>query len=141
MKRVGGAIAPEVRPETTGAPARGNSVQAVGRHLILELWGCSNLNSVEVVERALRETVEACNTTLLDLRVYPFTPIGVTGVAIVTESHIMIHTWPEHGYAAVDVFTCGAHTNPSDALPVLRRHFAPERVQVMEMTRGIIGSA
>ena len=75
---------------------------------------------------------------LLDLRVYPFTPQGVTGVAILSESHLMIHTWPEHGYAAVDVFTCGMHTDPSKAVPVLRRHFLPERVQVMEMNRGII---
>lgn len=113
-------------------------LRAIGRHLILEMWGCRNLNSLEVVEKALRDVVDACNTNLLDLRVYPFSPIGVTGVAIVTESHIMIHTWPEYGYAAVDVFTCGHETNPGDALPVLRGHFSPERVQVMEMTRGIL---
>ena len=51
---------------------------------------------------------------------------------------MMIHTWPEHGYAAVDVFTCGQHTDPNEAVPVLRRYFHPERVQVMEMNRGLI---
>jgi len=107
--------------------------------MILELWGCSNLNSVEVVEAALRDIVDATHTTLLDLRVYPFTPIGVTGVAIVSESHIMIHTWPEHGYAAVDVFTCGEEHQPEEAMPAIRRHFSPERVQVMEMNRGVVG--
>lgn len=115
-------------------------MQRIGRHLILELWGCDThqINSIETIERAITETIEACGATLLDLRVYPFTPQGVTGVAILSESHLMIHTWPEHGYAAVDVFTCGMHTDPSKAVPVLRRHFLPERVQVMEMNRGII---
>jgi S-adenosylmethionine decarboxylase len=115
-------------------------LQRIGRHLILELWGCDAdaINSIETIERAIKETIEACGATLLDLRVYPFTPQGVTGVAILSESHLMIHTWPEHGYAAVDVFTCGYHTDPNKAVPVLRRHFAPERVQVMEMNRGIV---
>ncbi|HEX2951498.1 MAG TPA: adenosylmethionine decarboxylase [Armatimonadota bacterium] len=112
----------------------------VGRHLILELWGCDkgHINSIETIERAIKETIEACGATLLDLRVYPFTPQGVTGVAILSESHLMIHTWPEYGYAAVDVFTCGYHTDPSKAVPVLRRYFTPERVQVMEMNRGLM---
>jgi S-adenosylmethionine decarboxylase len=115
-------------------------LERVGRHLILELWGCNaeHINSIPVIERAITETIAACDATLLDLRVYPFTPIGVTGVAILAESHVMIHTWPEHGYAAVDVFTCGQHTDPSKAVPVLRKYFQPERVQVMEMNRGII---
>jgi len=115
-------------------------MQRIGRHLILELWGCDfdRINSIEIIKRAMIETIEACHATLLDLRVYPFTPIGVTGVAILSESHMMIHTWPEHGYAAVDVFTCGFHTDPGEAVPVLRRHFKPERVQVMEMNRGLI---
>jgi S-adenosylmethionine decarboxylase len=113
-------------------------VKSVGRHLILELWGCSNLNSIEVVEHAIREVVRLCDLTLLDLKVYPFTPIGVTGVAVVSESHVMVHTWPEHGYAAVDVFTCGEQANPVAALPALRECFSPERVQVMEITRGLV---
>jgi S-adenosylmethionine decarboxylase len=113
-------------------------MKSVGRHLILEMWGCRNLNSTEVVERALRDVVRACDLTLLDLNVYPFTPVGVTGVAVVSESHVMVHTWPEHGYAAVDVFTCGEQANPEAALAPLRECFVPERVQVMAITRGIV---
>ena len=113
-------------------------MKSVGRHLVLELWGCTNLNSTLAVENALREIVGALNLTLLSLNVHPFSPVGVTGVAIVSESHIVIHTWPELGYAAVDVFTCGDQRNPEDALPVLREHFAPERVQLLEMNRGIL---
>jgi S-adenosylmethionine decarboxylase len=113
-------------------------MKSVGRHLILELWGCRNLNSAEAVERALRGVVHACDLTLLDLKVYPFTPIGITGVAVVAESHVMVHTWPEHGYAAVDVFTCGDQANPEAALPALRECFSPGRVQIMEISRGIV---
>ena len=115
-----------------------DTVKAVGRHLVLELWGCRNLNSPDAVEQALRDMVEACDMTLLDLRVYPFEPIGVTGMAVVSESHINIHTWPEYGYAAVDIFTCGPRTNPSAAVPALREFFQPERIETMEMTRGIL---
>lgn len=115
-------------------------MQRIGRHLILELWGCDSehINSIETIKRAMTETIEACDATLLDLRVYPFTPQGVTGVAILAESHLMIHTWPEIGYAAVDVFTCGYHTDPAKAIPVLQHYFAPERIQVMEMNRGLV---
>jgi len=100
------------------------------------MWGCQNLNSVETAERALREMVAALDVNLLDLKVYPFSPVGITGMAIVSESHLVIHTWPEYGYAAVDVFTCGAPREPEAAVAVLRRLFAPERIGVMEINRG-----
>jgi S-adenosylmethionine decarboxylase len=113
-------------------------MKAIGRHLILEMWGCQNLDSVDVAEQALREMVDALDVHLLDLKVYPFSPVGVTAMAIVSESHLVIHTWPEYGYAAVDVFTCGDRREPEAAVPVLRQHYAPDRIQVMEMTRGQI---
>ena len=111
----------------------------IGRHLILEMWGCEGLNSTELVERALREVTEASGAVLLDMIVRPYTPQGVTGVAVVSESHVMIHTWPEYSYAAVDVFTCGHKADPAAAMPVLKRIFSPERVQVLELTRGVFG--
>jgi S-adenosylmethionine decarboxylase len=111
-------------------------MKAIGRHIILEMWGCQNLDSVDTAERALREMVDALDVNLLDLKVYPFSPVGVTGMAIVSESHLVIHTWPEYGYAAVDIFTCGAPREPQDAVDVLRRHYQPERVGVMEINRG-----
>ncbi len=112
-------------------------MKSVGKHLVMELWGCKSLNSVEVVELALREATEACGATLLDLSIHPFSPVGITGVAVVSESHIVIHTWPEYGYAAVDVFTCG-DSNPARAIPVFRHHFQPEKSQVMVIERGIV---
>jgi len=111
-------------------------VKAIGRHIILEMWGCHNLDSVETAEHALRDMVNALDVTLLDLKVYPFSPVGVTGMAIVSESHLVIHTWPEYGYAAVDLFTCGAPRDPQDAIGVLRHYFAPEHIGVMEINRG-----
>jgi S-adenosylmethionine decarboxylase len=111
-------------------------MKAIGRHIILEMWGCQNLDSVEMAERALRDMVDALDVHLLDLKVYPFSPVGVTGVAIVSESHLVIHTWPEYGYAAVDVFTCGAPRDPQAAVAVLRHYFKPERIGVMEINRG-----
>ena len=111
-------------------------MKAIGRHVILEMWGCDNLDSVDTAEQALREMVVALDVNLLDLKVYPFSPVGVTGMAIVSESHLVIHTWPEHGYAAVDIFTCGAPRDPQDAVQVLRRLYGPERIGVMEINRG-----
>src|SRR6266852_6800312 len=111
-------------------------MKAIGRHIILEMWGCQNLDSVDTAERALREMVVALDVNLLDLRVYPFSPVGVTGIAIVSESHLVIHTWPEHGYAAVDIFTCGSPRDPQAAVEVMRRLFEPERIGVMEINSG-----
>ena len=113
-------------------------MKGVGSHVVLELWGCTNLNEPDVVEQALHDIVEATDVTLLDLKVYPFDPQGVTGFAILAESHIAIHTWPEHGYAAVDIFTCGAERDLTAATKKVREHFTPDRVQMMHITRGIL---
>ncbi len=112
-------------------------MKSIGTHLIMELWGCSNLESASLVEKALRDVVTATKTTLMELTVVPFTPVGVTAVAVVAESHISIHTWPELGYAAVDVFTCGDAADPDAAIPVLKDYFKPDRVHIMEMKRGL----
>ncbi|MCS7002156.1 MAG: adenosylmethionine decarboxylase [Dehalococcoidia bacterium] len=114
-------------------------MESVGRHLIMELWECeAGLNDPIAVSDALREATDAAGATLLEEFVHPFTPQGVTGVAVISESHILIHTWPEYGYAAVDVFTCGKHVRPEDVVPVLKHYFKPGQVQVMEMKRGIL---
>jgi S-adenosylmethionine decarboxylase len=111
-------------------------MKAIGRHIILEMWRCTNLNSLDTAEQALRDMVAALDVNLLDLKVYPFSPVGVTGIAIVSESHLVIHTWPEHGYAAVDLFTCGAPRDPQNAVAVLKSYFAPEHIGLMEINRG-----
>ncbi|MCL4127043.1 UNVERIFIED_CONTAM: hypothetical protein GTU68_010892 [Idotea baltica] len=78
-----------------------------GTHLIIEVIGGSRLNSVPAIEAALRACVTACKATLLHIHLHHFSPLGVSGVAVLAESHISVHTWPEAGYAAFDVFMCG----------------------------------
>ena len=93
----------------------------VGKHCILELYGCDSTKLDD--ELFLRATITAAakraGATLLNLITHRFEPQGVTGLALLAESHISIHTWPESGYAAVDVFTCGDHTMPEKACAVL----------------------
>ena len=115
-------------------------MQSIGRHLILELWGChfDLLNSVPGVEQAMRETIDASGLHCIDLKVVPFTPQGITGVAILSESHLVIHTWPEHGYAGVELFVCSPHVDLDKATEVLQRHFRPAHVAVMQMNRGVM---
>jgi S-adenosylmethionine decarboxylase len=109
-----------------------------GMHLILDLWQASNLDNLEIVERTLRQATEAAGATLLSIDLHSFTPTGgITGVAILAESHISIHTWPEHAYAALDIFMCGK-ANPHQAIDVLRRAFTPGKLVLAEHKRGLM---
>lgn len=113
----------------------------LGRHLVCELHGMPQdvLRDKEFLRELLLRAAEASGSTVVGDYFYKFeNDMGVTGVVVVAESHLSIHTWPEYGYAAVDVFTCGTHTDPWRALEVLREELRPERVEVTEMTRGIL---
>jgi S-adenosylmethionine decarboxylase proenzyme len=103
----------------------------------VEFWGAENLNSKESLELGLTEAVNAIDGTLLDLRVVTFPVHGVTGVAIIAESHVAVHTWPEYGYAAVDIFTCNLDADVEAGIEALKRHLLPTQVQVMEVRRGL----
>lgn len=107
-----------------------------GSHLIIDLWDADHLDDLEVVERTLREAVEECGATLLHMHMHHFTPNGgVSGVVVLAESHISIHTWPERRYAALDIFMCG-DAEPQRAIPVLERAFRPGSCDVNEHLRG-----
>jgi S-adenosylmethionine decarboxylase len=115
-----------------------NGLKFAGTHLIVDLWGASNLSDSETVETMLKEAAETCGATLLYMHVHVFSENGgISGVAVLAESHISIHTWPERGYAAVDLFMCGC-AEPQKAIPVLRKHFTPEHVQIGEQKRGMV---
>ena len=112
-------------------------MQALGRHLMIELWDCNPaINHPHAVQAAIEEAVPAIGATLLNLHVHAFSPQGVTGVATLAESHLALHTWPEHRYLAADVFTCGTHTEPGALVEVLKRRFQPGVVEVREIVRG-----
>ena len=97
------------------------STDTVGKHCILELYDCDQikLNDEAFIRSAVTTAAQQASATLLNLVSHPFEPQGVTALALLAESHISIHTWPESRYAAVDVFTCGNHTIPEQACHVL----------------------
>lgn len=113
-------------------------ITSLGRHLLLEMWGCGpGINSADEVRKAIVEAVSAIGATLLNLNVHSFSPQGVTGLAVLAESHLSVHTWPEHGYIAADVFTCGETARPREAIAVFQRVFCPRQIEVQEISRGI----
>ncbi len=115
-----------------------DGVQFAGTHILLDCWGASNLDNIDLIENALREAVDICGATLLHIHLHHFTPnAGVSGVAVLAESHISIHTWPERGYAALDIFMCG-DTHPEKAIPVLEKAFDAKEITVNTLQRGII---
>jgi spermidine synthase len=109
----------------------------VGRHAICELWGASHLDSVERAEHALRAAAAAGRVTLIDVFVHQFSPHGVSGIAVIAESHLSLHTWPELGYVAADLFTCGENVDMEAIIDVLRDSFEADRVDVRFLERGI----
>jgi len=112
-----------------------NGVRCAGTHLIIDLHGAQRLNDIEHIEATLRRCVDAARATLLHIHLHRFQPSGVSGVAVLAESHISIHTWPEVGYAALDVFMCGS-ADPDACVPVLKEAFSATRVGVSELLRG-----
>src|SRR5262249_6778146 len=109
-----------------------------GKHWLVEFYGARALGDVETVRRALRNAVLKSGVTLLKLQLHHFgAGGGVTGVALLAESHISIHTWPERGYAAVDIFMCGQTSSPQKALAALRAALEPSRVRIRRFERGL----
>ena len=112
-----------------------NGETYAGTHLIIDLHGASRLNDRPHIEQALRDATTATGATLLSLHSHHFSPQGVTAMAILAESHISCHTWPEIGYAAFDIFMCG-DTDPHAALPILSDAFETSDIRVTELLRG-----
>jgi len=107
-----------------------------GTHLIIEVKGASGLDDKARIERAFRDCISATGSTLLHLHLHRFQPHGVSGVAVLAESHITVHTWPELGYGAFDVFMCGK-ADPWKAVDVLARAFETRDIEVKELSRGL----
>jgi S-adenosylmethionine decarboxylase len=106
-----------------------------GTHLIIEVIEGEGLDDEARIRQAFRDCVAACGATLLHIHTHKFSPQGVSGVAVLAESHISVHTWPEIGYGAFDVFMCG-DAQPWKAVDVLRGAFSAREVRVKELLRG-----
>ena len=127
--------------------------EVAGTHLLADFWGVRTIGSVVELDALVRASVQSAGATLLDLAFHQFPAAtrdraaigpaaattaasgGITGYALLAESHISVHTWPERGYVAIDVFMCGEQ-RPETALEVMRRAFSPEREQVHTVRRG-----
>ena len=114
-----------------------NGISYAGTHLLIDLWEANKLDDITLMEEKFRECVDACGATLLHIYLQHFTPNGgISGIAVLAESHISVHTWPEKGFAAFDIFMCG-DANPCNAIPVLVKAFSPSFYDVNQSLRGI----
>lgn len=115
-------------------------MEALGRHCIIEYYGCPTdvMNDLELIENALVGAARKMGATIVAAEFHQFNPHGVSGMVIISESHLSIHTWPEFGYAAVDVFTCGDVIDATMANEILREAFQAEREEIVHLQRGIL---
>jgi S-adenosylmethionine decarboxylase len=114
-----------------------DGVRCAGVHLIVDLYHARRLDDIGHIEQTLRACVDAAGATLLHIHLHYFEPNGgVSGIAVLAESHISIHSWPEHAYAALDIFMCG-DANPNACVPVLRDAFQSKQIAVSEHLRGL----
>jgi S-adenosylmethionine decarboxylase len=115
-------------------------VHGLGTHLLVELKACNTklLNDLKKVEAIMVEAAKIAKATIVDVHFHKFSPFGISGVVVIAESHLSIHTWPEYGYAAVDIFTCGDVLKPEVAVEFLVDKFQSKHPSIMEVRRGIL---
>ncbi|MFO7173949.1 MAG: adenosylmethionine decarboxylase [Bacillota bacterium] len=115
-------------------------MKALGRHILAEVYGCDPtvINDVEKVERILVDAALKAGAEIREVAFHKFSPQGVSGMVIISESHLAVHTWPELGYAAVDVFTCGEHVDPWVSMRYICEAFGAQNVTATETLRGIM---
>ncbi len=115
-------------------------MKSLGTHVVAEFYDCNFeiIKDVKKVEEAMVRAAKATNATIVDVIFHSFNPYGVSGVIVIAESHLAIHTWPEYGFASVDIYTCGDEVKPWKAYELLEKEFRAQNVSVMEMKRGIM---
>jgi S-adenosylmethionine decarboxylase len=118
-------------------------LNALGRHILLELNDCNRevLNDLDLLRDAMLTAAIRCGAVILGDSFHRFSPQGVSGVVVIAESHLSVHTWPEYGYAAVDVFTCGTTVNPQIAAEVLIERLGSRNHSLTEIKRGVLVTA
>lgn len=112
----------------------------LGQHVLAEFFECDPniLNSIDKVEKYMVDAALECGATIVQKCFHMFNPYGVSGVVIISESHLAIHTWPELGYAAVDLFTCGDKCDPKISYEFLKKKFHCQNATFTELKRGIL---
>lgn len=115
-------------------------MKSLGKHLIVELYGCDFdlINDVAQIEKILVEAVAISKATIVQPVFHQFSPHGVSGVIVIAESHFTIHTWPEYGYCALDIFTCGELIDSDASLNYLKDALRADSMSVMEIKRGVL---
>jgi S-adenosylmethionine decarboxylase len=115
-------------------------LHALGTHLLIDLQDCNPeiLDNLDAVQEAMVSAAKEANATIVDVSFHEFNPIGISGMVIIAESHLSIHTWPEYGYAAVDIFTCGEQIKPLEAAAYLIKRFECKNHSVVDMKRGML---
>ncbi len=115
-------------------------MHALGTHLLVELRECNTkfLNDVKKIEEVLVAAAKEAKATIIESRFHRFSPFGISGVVVIAESHLTIHTWPEYGYAAVDIFTCGEVLQPSVAANYIIGKLHSKSPSMVEMKRGYL---
>lgn len=115
-------------------------MNALGKHILLELKDCDReaLNDLGFLRNTLMEAAEKCGATVLGESFHLYSPQGVSGVVTIAESHLFIHTWPEYGYAAADIFTCGTSVQPEVAAEVIIERLDSKNHSVIEIQRGLL---
>ena len=115
---------------------------ALGKHVLLELKQCNRevLEDIGEIREILLAAAERAKAKVVGESFHQFSPQGVSGVVIIAESHLSIHTWPEWDYAAVDIFTCGDSVNTEEAMEFITRSLSCQNLSVLEISRGIVGS-
>ena len=115
---------------------------AIGRHTTADYYGCrkETLNDMELLQNIVSQAIHAANLKMLSIQTYQFEPEGVTVVALLTDGHLGIHTYPELGFAAVDLFTCDSHSLPEKALLTIKKELSPEKTKNTLIKRGDFGS-
>ncbi|RJX19489.1 MAG: S-adenosylmethionine decarboxylase proenzyme [Ammonifex sp.] len=115
-------------------------MKPLGRHILAEIYGCDFdiLNNIELVEKIMVNAALEAGAEVRETVFHKFSPQGISGVVVISESHLAIHTWPELGYAAVDVFTCGERVDPWQACNYLAQYFKAQDIRANEQQRGVI---
>ncbi|WP_069650500.1 adenosylmethionine decarboxylase [Caloranaerobacter ferrireducens] len=115
-------------------------IEQLGRHILAEFYNCDKdiLNDHALIEKYMNEAAIEAKATIVKSVFHLFNPWGVSGVVVIQESHLTIHTWPEYGYAAVDLFTCGDEVDPWIAFDYLKEKLKAEKTETQEVPRGIV---